>query len=196
MCDSTAPNRVGASFWPAPPTPPRHAGPHGRLKANDRATVRDSLETHLRHEPTKLSRSRIKRLRKMAQPQYRLRAGDIRVFYDVNEGQVEVLAVVPKSEAASWLAKDGKSGQAKTRMKEVPLAAVKDDLSRYLREAERGEIVITRHGKPAGVLIGFKSEEEWFDFRLENDPRFLARVAKARESLRAGRGVRLEDIKS
>jgi prevent-host-death family protein len=81
-------------------------------------------------------------------------------------------------------------------MKEVPLATVKDDLSRYLREAEKGEIVITRHGKPAGVLIGFRSEEDWFDYRLENDPRFLDRVARARASLRAGRGVRLEDVKS
>jgi prevent-host-death family protein len=80
-------------------------------------------------------------------------------------------------------------------VKEVPLATVKDDLSRYLREAEKGEIVITRHGKPAGVLIGFRSEEDWFDYRLENDPRFLDRVAKARASLRAGRGVRLEDVK-
>jgi prevent-host-death family protein len=79
-------------------------------------------------------------------------------------------------------------------VKEVPLATVKDDLSRYLREAEKGEIVITRHGKPAGVLIGFRSEEDWFDYRLENDPRFLDRVAKARASLRAGRGIRLEDV--
>jgi len=81
-------------------------------------------------------------------------------------------------------------------VKEVPLATVKDDLSRYLREAESGEIVITRHGKPAGVLIGFRSEEDWFDYRLENDPRSLDRVARARASLRAGRGVRLEDVKS
>ncbi|MBI2226808.1 MAG: type II toxin-antitoxin system Phd/YefM family antitoxin, partial [Betaproteobacteria bacterium] len=58
-------------------------------------------------------------------------------------------------------------------MKEVPLAEVKDDLSRYLREAAKGEIVITRHGKPAGVLIGFETEDDWFDYRLENDPRFL-----------------------
>ncbi|HTP24737.1 MAG TPA: type II toxin-antitoxin system Phd/YefM family antitoxin [Anaeromyxobacteraceae bacterium] len=78
-------------------------------------------------------------------------------------------------------------------MKEVPLSEVKDDFSRYLREAEDGPVVITRHGKPAGVLIGFQSEEDWFDYRLENDPRFLARVEKARASLRAGRGVRLED---
>jgi prevent-host-death family protein len=80
-------------------------------------------------------------------------------------------------------------------VKEVPLSEVKDDLSRYLREAEDREVVITRHGKPAGVLIGFASEDDWFDYRLENDPRFLARVEKARASLRAGRGVRLEDVK-
>jgi prevent-host-death family protein len=79
-------------------------------------------------------------------------------------------------------------------VKEVPLSAIKDDLSRYLREAERYEIVITRHGKPAGVLIGFESEEDWFDYRLEHDPRFLRRVEEARNSIRAGRGVKLEDI--
>ena len=82
----------------------------------------------------------------------------------------------------------------KSGVKEVPLSEVKDDLSRYLREAETQEIVITRHGKPAGVLIGFESEEEWFEYRLEDDPRFLRRIEQARESLRAGRGVRLEDI--
>jgi prevent-host-death family protein len=82
----------------------------------------------------------------------------------------------------------------KSRMKKVPLSEVKDDLSRYLREAEDLEVVITRHGKPAGVLIGFASEDDWFDYRLENDARFLARIEKARESLRARKGVRLEDV--
>lgn len=82
----------------------------------------------------------------------------------------------------------------KSRMKEIPLSEVKDDLSRYLRQAEKEEIVITRHGKPAGVLIGFESEDDWFDYRLERDPRFLDRVEQARASLRAGRGVKLEDI--
>ncbi|MDH2342758.1 MULTISPECIES: type II toxin-antitoxin system Phd/YefM family antitoxin [unclassified Bradyrhizobium] len=79
-------------------------------------------------------------------------------------------------------------------MKEVPLSEIKDDLSRYLREAETQEIVITRHGKPAGVLIGFESEDDWFEYRLEHDPRFLQRVEQARNSLRAARGVKLEDI--
>jgi prevent-host-death family protein len=79
-------------------------------------------------------------------------------------------------------------------VKNVPLSEVKDDLSRYLREAETREIVITRHGKPAGVLIGFGSEDDWFDYRLENDPRFLRRIEEARNSLRAGQGVALEDI--
>ena len=79
-------------------------------------------------------------------------------------------------------------------MKEVALSAVKDDLSRYLRQAARQEIVITRHGRAAGVLIGFESEDDWFDYRLKNDSRFLGRIAAARDSLRAGRGVRLEDL--
>ncbi len=81
----------------------------------------------------------------------------------------------------------------KSTIKEVPLAEVKDDFSRYLKEAAAREIVITRHGKPAGVLIGFESEDAWLEYRLEHDPRFLKRVAAARASLRAGRGVRLED---
>jgi prevent-host-death family protein len=89
----------------------------------------------------------------------------------------------------------GQTRKVRVKVKEIPLAEVKDDLSRYLREAAKGEIVITRHGKPAGVLIGFKSEDDWFDYRLENDSRFLARVARARDSLRAGRGVKLENVK-
>lgn len=84
----------------------------------------------------------------------------------------------------------------KRRVREVPLSEVKDDLSRLLRAAEKQDIVITRHGKPAGVLIGFESEDDWFEYRLENDPRFLRRVERARRSLRAGRGVRLEDVES
>jgi prevent-host-death family protein len=79
-------------------------------------------------------------------------------------------------------------------MRKIALSEAKDDLSRVLRLAETEEIVITRHGRPAGVLIGFASEDDWFDYRLENDPRFLARVEAARASLRAGRGVRLEDV--
>ena len=79
-------------------------------------------------------------------------------------------------------------------MKRVALHEVKDDLSRYLRQAEGEEIVITRHGKAAGVLIGFKTEDDWFDYRLENDPRFLERVAEARRSIRGGKATRLEDV--
>lgn len=82
----------------------------------------------------------------------------------------------------------------RSRVKRIPLSEIKDDLSRFLREAEKQEIVITRHGKPAGVLIGFESEEDWFDYRLENDARFLDRVQAARTNIRAGRGIRLEDI--
>ena len=77
-------------------------------------------------------------------------------------------------------------------MRKAALSRVKDDLSRFLKLAENEEVVITRHGRPAGVLIGFKSEDDWFDYRLENDPRFLRRVEAARHSLRAGRGLRLD----
>ena len=79
-------------------------------------------------------------------------------------------------------------------MKSVKLSEVKDHLSEYLREAEKQEIVITRHGRPAGVLVGFESEDDWFEYRLEHDPRFLARIAAAREAFRQGRGVPLEDL--
>jgi mRNA-degrading endonuclease RelE of RelBE toxin-antitoxin system len=77
------------------------------LPAASRAEVKRALETHLRHEPTKLSRSRIKRLRGVSRPQYRLRVDEIRVFYDVMDGTVEILAIVDKAEASSWLAKFG-----------------------------------------------------------------------------------------
>ena len=80
-----------------------------RLRARDRAAVRDALEKHLRHKPTRTSRSRIKRLRKLFHPQYRLRVGQIRVFYDVSEGRVDVLAIVPKSGANDWIQSLGES---------------------------------------------------------------------------------------
>lgn len=81
-------------------------------------------------------------------------------------------------------------------MKHVALSEIKDDLSKYLRLAEQEQIVITRHGKPAGLLVGFASKDDWFDFRLENDRHFQRRVARARASLRAGKGVKLEDVPS
>ena len=77
------------------------------LKANVRTAVKEALETHLRNEPTKTSRSRIKRLRGLSKPQYRLRVEDVRVFYDVVGSTVEVLAIVPKPEAESWLSQFG-----------------------------------------------------------------------------------------
>src|SRR5436190_8739120 len=81
-----------------------------RLKAHVRAAVRTALETHLRHEPEKTSRSRIKRLRGLRRPQYRLRVGDVRVFYDVSGTTVEILAIVTKSEVELWLAQFGNPG--------------------------------------------------------------------------------------
>jgi prevent-host-death family protein len=79
-------------------------------------------------------------------------------------------------------------------MKKAALSEVKDELSKFLRLAEKEEIVITRHGKPAGVLIGFEDEEDWFDYRLQNDLRFLKRIEQARQSLKSGRGIKIENI--
>jgi mRNA interferase RelE/StbE len=81
----------------------------GALRADVRATVRDAIEQHLRHEPAKVSKSRIKRLRGLSRPQYRLRMEQIRVFYDLTETAVEVLAIVAKDQAGAWLKKVGES---------------------------------------------------------------------------------------
>jgi mRNA interferase RelE/StbE len=80
------------------------------LRANLRAAVRRALEAHLRHEPAKTSRSRIKRLRGLRRPQYRLRVGEARVFYDISNSTVEILAIVTKSKAQSWLRQFGDPG--------------------------------------------------------------------------------------
>jgi prevent-host-death family protein len=81
-------------------------------------------------------------------------------------------------------------------MKTVSISLIKDGLSKYLRLAENEEIVITKHGKPAGILVGFASEDDWFDYRLEHDPRFLRWIARARASLHAGKGVKLEELQA
>jgi prevent-host-death family protein len=79
-------------------------------------------------------------------------------------------------------------------MKQIALSEIKDNLPRFLREASSEQIVITRHGRPAGVLVGFATEDDWLDYRLEHDPGFLDRIARARASIQAGRGVRIEDL--
>ena len=80
-------------------------------------------------------------------------------------------------------------------MKRVPLSEVKDDLSRYVDLASREEIVVTRHGRPAAVLIGFEDDDDWFEYQLEHDPRFVARMERARRSLEAGRGISLQEVR-
>jgi len=99
--------------------------------------------------------------------------------------EVHVLAVVAK--AGRGLVTEGEE------MKKIPLHEAKHNLSRYLRDAEKEEIVLTRHGKRAGVRIGFSSEDEWFEYRLEHDPRFLRRIAQARRSIAAGKGIKPEE---
>ena len=82
------------------------------LRADMRGRVRDAIERHLRHEPSKMSKSRIKRLRGLDRPQYRLRVDEVRVFYDVEEGTVHVLAIVPKAQADAWLKAEGTPSKA------------------------------------------------------------------------------------
>ena len=79
-------------------------------------------------------------------------------------------------------------------MKQITLSKIKDDLPKYLRLAANEEIVITEHGKPAGILVGFATEDDWFDYKLERDARFLTRIARARQSLRDGKGVQFEEL--
>ena len=74
------------------------------------------------------------------------------------------------------------------------MTEAKDDICAIIREAGKDEVLITRHGKPAAIIIGFRDEEDWFDYRLEHDERFLRKIAKAREEIRKGRFVRLKDL--
>src|SRR5688500_7395345 len=87
-----------------------------RLKAHQRAELRDALEQHLRHEPTRTSKSRIKRLRGMSRPQFRLRVGEMRVFYDIAENAVEILAIVSKDDAEDWLEQVGEPDEEDTSL--------------------------------------------------------------------------------
>ncbi len=79
-------------------------------------------------------------------------------------------------------------------MNQVPLYKVKDNLSRYIDQAAEEEVLVTRHGRPAAVIIGFKDEDDWFDYRLEHDERFLARIEQSRQQAREGRYTLLEDL--
>ena len=80
-------------------------------------------------------------------------------------------------------------------MRSAPLSRVKDGLSKFLRLAEREDVIITRHGRAAGVLKGFPTDDDWFEYRLLNDSDFLKRIEKARKDLRAGRGVPIEKLR-
>ena len=79
-------------------------------------------------------------------------------------------------------------------MKTLPLTQAKDDLSGVIRSAEKEEILITRHGRPAAIVIGFANEDEWIEYRLLNDEQFLQSIEKARTDIREGRFTKLEDL--
>lgn len=79
-------------------------------------------------------------------------------------------------------------------MKTHTMAEAKNDICRIIREAEKDGVLITRHGRPAALVIGFHDEDDWFDYRLEHDERFLRRIARARKDIREGRFVPLDDL--
>jgi prevent-host-death family protein len=109
--------------------------------------------------------------------------------FDVTLEKVAVLAILTRMKA-----EQGAEGGREVAMKKVAISEIKGDLPKYLRIASTEDVVITDEGKPAGVLIGFESEDDWFDYQLENDPRFLRSIEEARQQAREGQGVRLEDI--
>jgi len=79
-------------------------------------------------------------------------------------------------------------------MKKHTMSEAKNDICNIVREAEKEEVLITRHGKPAAIVIGFHDEDDWFDYRVEHDERFLRKIAKAREEIRKGQYVTLEEL--
>jgi len=150
------------------------------LDARWRATVHDAIRVHLTHEPTRESKSRIKRLREIKHPQFRLRVGEVRVFYDVTERHVVISAIMSKE---------------KTRkMIKVPLSKVKDNFSEIIKKASKEKVVVTIHGRPAAVIIGFEDEEDWLEYRLLNDEKFLARVSQSRQQYKEGKYKTLQEL--
>lgn len=79
-------------------------------------------------------------------------------------------------------------------MKKRTMTEAKNDICSIIREAEKEEVVITRHGKPAAVIIGFRDEDDWFDYRLEHDEAFLKKIARARKEIRNGKFVALDKL--
>ncbi|MBI3921191.1 MAG: type II toxin-antitoxin system Phd/YefM family antitoxin [Armatimonadetes bacterium] len=79
-------------------------------------------------------------------------------------------------------------------MKTHTMTEAKNDICAIVREAEKEEVLITRRGKPAAVVIGFHSEDDWFEYRLEHDEGFLSRIAKARAEIRQGKFVPLDEL--
>jgi prevent-host-death family protein len=79
-------------------------------------------------------------------------------------------------------------------MKSRTMTEAKNDICKIIKEAEKDEVLITRHGKPAAVVIGFQDEEDWIDYRLEHDERFLKKISKARQEIMDSNFVKLEDL--
>ena len=136
------------------------------------------FEEHLRNEPNTTSRRCVKRLRGIVRPQYPLRVGEVPRFYDVSGSTVEILAIVSKSETDLWLARYASPEFRCVNSRTTSRVSAGGREARDCHHPPR---------KAGRVLIGFQSEDDWFDYCLEDDPRFLQRTERARRSLQAGR---------
>ena len=172
---------------------PQAVGALKKLSVPVRSGVEKALEVHLTHEPTRVSKSRIKKLRGLSQPStaYEWVTSGSSMTFQKRRSRSSRSSRKPRRRRGST----SKGRQPRTKPMSVALAAVKDDLSKYLRLAADEEIVITRHGRPAGILIGFASEDDWFEYRLEHHPEFLRRIAEARAALREGQGIPLRELR-
>lgn len=147
------------------------------------ATHRE-IERRLTRHPTRPNRW-IRKLWDADGPQYCLRVGPARAFYDVSGNVVHVLAAATVRELGPQGLRPAPEPFTSTHrsVERVPLATAKKQLSEWMRRAREQPILITRHGRAAALLVGFETEEDWLEYRLRREPSFLAQVQVARREL-------------
>lgn len=84
--------------------------------------------------------------------------------------------------------------EARRKMIKVPLSKVKDNFSEFIKKAGKEEIIVTIHGRPAAVIIGFEDEDDWLEYRLLKDEKFLARISESRQQYKEGKYKTLEEL--
>lgn len=167
------------------------------FRKTDQVSILDHIELHLGHDPTFQSKSRIKALRPGTFPPYRLRVGEFRIYYDVDEAEevVIVFGVVLKSQSSDWLKQTSRRpAQRRIDMKVVPLNQVKNRFSAFLEMAKREDIVVTKNGHAAAVLHAV-TDEDLEDYIFESDPRFIARIERLRRHYQRHGGIPIAKVR-